>query len=180
MQSMWKMSGPSLARLVIQRMKELGRSREEVSSSVGISTTKFEQKLEKVRSGHYEGFRFLRSLAKVGILDQELVAPPPFSPNAFILTDKERPSPIFVATMSGSTAWKRVDLKGVNPILYVEKVLGEIRPGYPGYGWPTGFVIHYTEDYSVEFDLNGHPVRTGTKTPDIMTVGIRIPGICSA
>jgi hypothetical protein len=93
-----------------------------------------------------------------------------FCPHAIILTERTVPSPIFVAAMIGVEKLLRIDLDATQgPVSFVMQVLNRLPDQVPAFGKPIGFVINYSPDHAIRFDLNGQPtaildkaVRPGT------------------
>ena len=93
-----------------------------------------------------------------------------FRPHAIVLTERTVPSPIFVAAMIGVEKLLRIDLDTTQgPVSFVRQVLDRLPEGVPAFGKPIGFVINYSPDQAIRFDLNGQPttildkaVRPGT------------------
>jgi hypothetical protein len=101
-----------------------------------------------------------------------------FKPHAIILTDKRVPQPIFVAAIIGASELLRIDfppcatadtyvslaIEGIcarlarwnrefNPLMS----LGSYQ--LPAFGRPTGFVVNYSPNHAVRFDLEGHALE---------------------
>ena len=82
-----------------------------------------------------------------------------FRPHATILTERTVPSPIFVAAIVGVEKLLRIDLDTTQgPVSFVRQVLDRLPDGVPAFGKPIGFVINYSTDKAVRFDLNGQPI----------------------
>jgi hypothetical protein len=100
-----------------------------------------------------------------------------FKPHAIILTDRRIPQPIFVAAIIGEL--RRIDYppcatadtymslaiegirtrlarwnRGFNPLMSLESYQ------LPAFGRPTGFVVNYSPDHAVRFDLEGHALQS--------------------
>ena len=85
-----------------------------------------------------------------------------FQPHAIILAERTVPSPIFVAAIFGVDRILRIDFDPDQPpITYVKQTLAGIRRKLaefqcaylPGVGQPIGFVVNYSADRAVSFDL---------------------------
>jgi hypothetical protein len=102
-----------------------------------------------------------------------------FKPHAIILTDRKIPQPIFVAAMIGVDELLRIDFPPLaGPETYrdlaVEGICSKLarwnrdfnlRKGLgsyqlPAFGRPVGFVVNYSPDHAVSFDLDGHALET--------------------
>ena len=82
-----------------------------------------------------------------------------FCPHAIILTERTVPSPIFVAAMIGVEKLLRIDLDATQgPVSFVRQVLDRLPEGVPAFGKTIGFVINFSPDKAVRFDLNGQPI----------------------
>ena len=92
-----------------------------------------------------------------------------FLPHAVILTERMRPQPLFIAAMIGIAELKRVDFTlGSAPVTYIQQALDGLQQklkrwgrGYlPCFGRPTGFIVNYTPDWAVRFDLDGQAIES--------------------
>jgi hypothetical protein len=88
-----------------------------------------------------------------------------FKPHAIILTERNRPEPIFVAAFIGVERLLRVDfdLEGDRES-YVQKALQGVqrhlakwRGTIPAFGRPIGIIVNYAPDHAIRFDLDGMP-----------------------
>ena len=85
-----------------------------------------------------------------------------FQPHAVILTERDRPWPIFVAALMaahGNPLILPLDLTQ-NPITFAGQAFGKLPTKVPAYGAVTGFVINFALDRAVQFDLTGNAVAT--------------------
>ena len=102
-----------------------------------------------------------------------------FKPHAIILTDRRIPQPIFVAAIIGASELLRIDfplfansetyvslaIEGISAKLARWNREFERRTGLgsfqlPAFGRPTGFVVNYSPDHAVRFDLEGHALES--------------------
>lgn len=90
-----------------------------------------------------------------------------FVPHAIIVCERSRPEPLFVAFVIGVDRLIRIEFASASaPVSYVAQALAEIKKRLaawksevlPAFGRPTGLIINYTPDWSVEFDLDGRPL----------------------
>ena len=92
-----------------------------------------------------------------------------FKPHATILTEKTRPDPLFVAAFIGVNRILRVDFDlTANRASFVHQGLNGIRVKLaefpnpsgvlPCFGRPIGFVVNYTPERAVRFDLEGNAI----------------------
>jgi len=102
-----------------------------------------------------------------------------FRPHAVILTEKQRPEPMFVAAVIGVDRLLRVDLDPTeDPLTYIDQALKGARQklarwnskvdvsavgladlSLPAFGRPVGVIVNYTPDRAVRFDLSGQPIE---------------------
>ena len=90
-----------------------------------------------------------------------------FRPHAIIITERSRPEPIFVAAFIGVDVLLRVDFDlTAAPVTFVQQSqdglrhkLARWRGSLPAFGRPVGFIINYSPDCAVRFDLEGNPVE---------------------
>jgi len=82
-----------------------------------------------------------------------------WTPHAIIKTAYDVPRPIFAAALINAEKFKRIDFAtGSNPVSFVTQVIKILPIGIPCFGKTTGFIINYTENGAVEFDLYGNPI----------------------
>ena len=107
-----------------------------------------------------------------------------FKPHAIILAERTVPRPIFVAALFGVDRILRIDFDPDRPpVTYTRQAIAGFQerlahfkcPYLPGFGRPTGFVVNYSPDHAVRYDLGGNAleilpaaVRTGKAS---MSVG---------
>jgi hypothetical protein len=90
-----------------------------------------------------------------------------FRPHAVITTERERPSQIFIAAILGVSNLRRVDFDlSQGPLSFVQQALDGLREKIAKgngtittFGWATGFVVNFSPDHAVRFDLEGKPVE---------------------
>ena len=87
-----------------------------------------------------------------------------FKPHAIILTERNRPEPMFVAGFIGVNRLLRVDFDlTAGRTSYIYQALNSIRQKLaewrgrtlPAFGRPTGVIVNYTPDRAVVFNLEG-------------------------
>jgi hypothetical protein len=90
-----------------------------------------------------------------------------FRPHAVIMTERERPTQIFIAAILGVSNLRRIafDLSH-GPLSFVQQALDGLRAKVARsggvvttFGRPTGVIINYSPDYAVRSDLQGKPVE---------------------
>jgi len=86
-----------------------------------------------------------------------------FRPHGIIKTERERPSPIFVAAFTGSADRKHVAFDfGAGAPSFVDQALAAIQRQVgeggtiPAFGKPTGIIINLTPFYARHYDLEGN------------------------
>jgi hypothetical protein len=84
-----------------------------------------------------------------------------FRPHAVILTERSVPSPIFVAAFMGVERLLRIRLDiDAAPDTFSQQARQRLPPdgGVPAFGWIIGYVVNYSPDEAVQFDLEGREV----------------------
>lgn len=82
-----------------------------------------------------------------------------FLPHAVLVTQNRRPSQIVIAAMAGAEKKMSIELPASLPKLsWPKHVVRQLPEGVPGFGFVTGFVINYSPDQAVRFDLDGQPL----------------------
>jgi hypothetical protein len=86
-----------------------------------------------------------------------------FKPTAYLLGTEKRPSQIFIFGITGGPErWLRIPLDLAQPpVTFAAQALAVVKktPVVPFFGPTTGFIISYTPDHAVRFDLNGTPME---------------------
>ena len=90
-----------------------------------------------------------------------------FRPHAIIFTERERPEPLFVAAVIGVERLLRLDLDhALDPVTYVTQAMDGLKQRLtrwkgvlPAYGRPVGFIVNFSPDSAVRFDLEGKAVE---------------------
>ena len=90
-----------------------------------------------------------------------------FRPHAIIMTERERPSQIFIAAILGVANLRRVDFDlSQAPPSFVQQALDGLRAKVARsggvvttFGRPTGIIVNFSPDQAVRFDLEGKPVE---------------------
>jgi hypothetical protein len=180
-------SQPPIVSLICSRCKELGLSRSALVARCGYkNTAKGLRRLDALLAGDIASTRDLISRLPAGLnLSATVVTTvveatesqlrairekqerAVFRPHAIILTEKTIPRPIFIAAVTGVTKWKRIDLDVVRgsetflpqTMTVVKNRLAMFGGTLPMFGAVTGFIINYTYDLSVRYDLNGEFVE---------------------
>jgi hypothetical protein len=107
-----------------------------------------------------------------------------FLPHAIILTERERPSQITIAIVCGFINFRRIDFPDGMPTLgYVGFTRSEIgarlvrwRGEAPTFGKPTGFIINYSPDSAVAFDLEGTALQQYERAYELGDVSFELSG----
>jgi hypothetical protein len=90
-----------------------------------------------------------------------------FRPHAIILTERQRPEPLFVAAVIGVERLLRLDLDhSRDPATYVTQARTALKQRLtrwkgvlPAFGRPVGLIVNYSPDSAVRFDLDGSVVE---------------------
>jgi hypothetical protein len=86
-----------------------------------------------------------------------------FKPHAYLLETDTRPSSIVIFGVTGGPErWLKIPLDLSRPPLsYAVQARSVVRetPVVPFFGFTTGFIVNYTTDHAVRFDLQGNPVE---------------------
>jgi hypothetical protein len=90
-----------------------------------------------------------------------------FEPHGYLLGTSDRPSQIFIFGLTGGPErWLKIPLDlSQPPLSYTAQALSVVRrtPLVKFFGPTTGFIVNYTPDHAVRFDLDGRPVETLTR-----------------
>ena len=177
-----------IAALIRERMKALSLSRTELVRRAGYKNiSKGVRRLDQLFEGEFgptsgiikslplaldvpadqfkqaveDTKRFLREKA-------EVLRRAAFVPHAIVVTEKERPEPIFAAAMIGVDRLLRVNFEqATSPISFLEQALVGVgkklaewnAERLPCFGRPTGVIVNYSPDHAVQFDLEGNPLK---------------------
>ena len=90
-----------------------------------------------------------------------------FRPHAVILTERERPQPLFVAALIGVDVLLRIDFDlTADPMTFQNQALDGLRDKLarwhgclPAFGRAIGLIINYSPDRAIRFDLEGNAVE---------------------
>ena len=87
-----------------------------------------------------------------------------FQPHAVLITANKIPSPIFVAAITGSAQKLYIGTPAnLSQLAWPSWFVKNLPEWLPGFGDVQGFVINYTPDRAIRFDLLGNPVETLNK-----------------
>jgi hypothetical protein len=180
------MSWP-IENLIIERCRELGLRPTELVTRCGYKNiSKGLRRLDQVYAGDLEKtVSLLRGLPKAldlspGIVQQAIedtvrqIAAhadaryrASFEPRGYLLGTSDRPSQIFIFGLTGGPErWLKIPLDlSQPPLSYTAQALSVVRrtPLVKFFGPTTGFIVNYTPDHAVRFDLDGRPVETLTR-----------------
>jgi hypothetical protein len=188
-----------LSILITERCGELELSRSGLVTRCGYrNVSKGLRRLDQVYAGDLEkAASLLRGLPKALNLSPETVQRAidetvqqiaaeaearwraSFEPCAYLLGTSKTPSQIFIFGITGGAErWLRIPLDLLQPPLtYADQALAVVQqtPIVKFFGPTTGFVVNYTPDHAVRFDLNGRPVETLTRAykPGEVTLFLR-------
>ena len=84
-----------------------------------------------------------------------------FQPHAVLITANKIPSPIFAAAITGSAQKLYIGAPAnLSKLAWPSWFVKNLPDRLPGFGDVQGFVINYTPDRAIRFDLLGNPVET--------------------
>ena len=95
-----------------------------------------------------------------------------FVPHAIIITERDRPTQIFVAFFIGINRLLRVDFEqDTSPETFVAQALAGVRKklaewksrALPTFGRPLGVVVNYSPDHAIHYDLKGNEIEVFDK-----------------
>src|SRR5665213_1964704 len=85
-----------------------------------------------------------------------------FIPHAYLIGTKTRPSQITIYGLTGGAErWLKIPLDLSQPVTFVAQAVSVAKrtPLAPFHGPTTGFIVNYTPDSAVRFDLGGNPIE---------------------
>lgn len=86
-----------------------------------------------------------------------------FVPHAYLLGSQNRPSQLFIYGLTGGAErWLKIPLDlSKPPITFAAQAAAFVKktPTTAFHGATTGFIINYTPDHAVRFDVDGNPVE---------------------
>jgi hypothetical protein len=173
------MSWP-IENLITQRCRELGLGRRELVERCGYKNiSKGIRRLEQVYAGDPE--KTVSGLPKALDLSPDIVQQAieetirqiaaeadaryraSFEPHGYLLGTSDRPSQIFIFGLTGGPErWLKIPLDlSQPPVSYAGQALAVVRrtPVVQFFGPTTGFIVNYTPDHAVRFDVEGRPVE---------------------
>jgi hypothetical protein len=173
-----------LATLITERCRELGLSRSELIARCEYKNiTKGLRRLDQVYAGNLDkaATLIIRNLPEALDLSADIIQQAAtdtvrliaaeedarwrasFQPEAFLLGTSKRPSQIWMYGISGGAErWLKISLDlDEPPETYAEQALSVVQrtPVVQFFGPTTGFVVNYTPDNAVRFDMEGRPVE---------------------
>ena len=173
--------------LIVERSRELGLRRGELVQRCGYKNiSKGIRRLEQVYAGQLEpAVTLLHGLSKALDLSPDIVQQAidetvrqiaaeadaryraSFEPAGYLLGTSDRPSQIFnFGITGGPDRWLKIPLDvSLPPESFAEQALSVVRrtPNTEFFGATTGFIVNYTPDHAVRFDLEGRPVENLTR-----------------
>jgi hypothetical protein len=175
-----------IATLIEESCRELGLRRSEVAARCGYKNlSKGVRRLEQVLAGDLErADALLRGLPNaLGLspdvvqeaidktvqqiaAEQDALWRASFQPAAYLLGTTKRPSQIlFFGITGGPERWLKIPIDASRPPLsYAAQALAVVckTPEVKFFGPVTGFIVNYTPDHAVRFDIEGRFVETLT------------------
>lgn len=188
-----------LATLITERCRELGLSRSDLITRCGYkNVSKGLRRLDQVFSADLgKAAHLIRKLPEALRVSPEIVQQAAtdtvrliaaeedarwrdsFQPEAFLLGTSDRPSQIWMYGITGGAErWLKIPLDLAEPSkTYAAQALSlaQRTPVVQFFGPTTGFVVNYTPDHAVRFDLDGRPVETFSRAyrPGEVTLYLR-------
>jgi hypothetical protein len=180
------MSWP-IEKLIIERCRELGLCRRELVERCGYKNiSKGLRRLDQVYAGDLEKtVSLLRGLPSALDLSPDIVQQAidetirqiaaeadaryraSFEPHGYLLGTSDWPSQIFIFGITGGPErWLKIPLDlSQPPLSYAPQALAVVRrtPFVKFFGATTGFIVNYTPDHAVRFDVEGRSVETLTR-----------------
>jgi hypothetical protein len=182
------MSGTPIERLVEERRRALGLTRQDIVHRAGYrNIAKGLRRLDELLAGEWRKAQGLIARLSVALdvpaprvnaavaetdrqmrVAEEAAWRSAFRPHAIILTEHTRPTQITMAAICGADRRLRIEFKpGSSSITYVRQALDETRRRIAEspsgtimfYGRPTGIIVNYSPDDAVRFDLEGNAVE---------------------
>jgi hypothetical protein len=169
-----------LNELIISRIKDLGLSRRDFICRLGYQNIpKGERRLRSLEAGDLSLAKKMKvaiasaSQVPVGAVEEAISAEwdarrrrddeayrATFRPHAVLRTTQSIPSPITIAGLINAEKGLFVSVpEDIAADQYAGFVAESLPEGVPCYGRVTGFVLNYSPDHAVEFDLTGNPIR---------------------
>jgi hypothetical protein len=100
---------------------------------------------------------------QIAAAEREIAWRGSFKPQAYLCGTQARPSSITMYALSGGPErWLKIPLDCSRPpVTYATQALVVVHntPTVPFFGPTTGFIVNYTPDCAVKFDVNGDPVE---------------------
>src|SRR5580704_11143259 len=131
----------------------------------------------------------LDEAARIAEEEREAAWRKSFRPCAYLLGTETRPTQITIYGMTGgSERWLKIPLDLSQPAVTFAKqafAAASRTPVVPFFGKTIGFILNYTPDFAVRFDLLGDPVETfdHAYSPGDVTIAIggkEVPGVVYA
>jgi|HubBroStandDraft_6_1064221.scaffolds.fasta_scaffold318376_2 hypothetical protein len=120
----------------------------------------------------------LEEAAQIAAAERDAEWRATFKPCAYLLGTETRPTQIFIFAISGGAErWLRIPLDLTQPaVTFAAQAHAVVRttPVVPLHGATVGFVVNYTPDCAVRFDLNGNPVEVFDRAYTPGQVSIKI------
>ncbi len=166
----------SIARLIRQRMQDLGIARGKLVRRMGYANlAKGCRRIDQIYGGRVEFAENLRvELAEwleveVNVIDESIEVTraelneaedqayrATFKPHAVILTEQNAPSQITFYAMTGGSRHRIITFKdGSTPESYEKQAREALPRVVPFLGKPNGYVINYSPDFALTFNKDG-------------------------
>ncbi len=83
-----------------------------------------------------------------------------FRPHGIAVTERDRPSSIWLAAITGAEARRHITIEDLSdPASYPNQVIAKLPAAIPGYDRTIGFFVNYSPDHAIEYDLSGSAIR---------------------
>ncbi len=100
-----------------------------------------------------------------------------FKPHAIARTRRERPEPVFIYAMCGGPETQVIGLEEeLGAGTFARQALLKLPDAVPGLGAVTSYVVNYSPDRAVEYDLAGDPVREFDRAIPMPWAGMVVGG----
>ena len=101
-----------------------------------------------------------------------------FRAHTVIQTERTVPSQITICGLTGGAErWLVIPLgTSKPPITFVQQTLEHLPTHVPFFGRPVGFVVNYSPDQAVRYDLTGTPVEVLSKAYRVGTILVALAG----
>ena len=111
----------------------------------------------------HETAKAVDKMDRMAAADREAAWRASFKPHGYLCGSQERPSSITMCGVTGGPGrWLKIPLDSSQPpVTFAPQCLAVVRktPTITFFGQTTGFIVNYSPDHGVRFDLEGNPVE---------------------